>query len=189
MDLDRSAAALLLGQSDGPTAADDVARMTAVCARYDAADVVVTDDRAETEMLLAARRAHHGAVTAAGATLIDDVGVPPARLPELLAGIEAVAAEHGVRIATVGHAGDGNVHPTVIFPPDDPAARDRALAAAEAVCHLAVRLGGTITGEHGVGSVKRDWLAAELDPDTLAVHRAVKAALDPAGILNPGKAI
>ncbi|HEY3501589.1 MAG TPA: FAD-linked oxidase C-terminal domain-containing protein [Actinocatenispora sp.] len=189
MDLDRSAAALLLGQSDGPTAADDVARMVAVCTRYDAADVVTTDDRAETDMLLAARRAHHGAVTAAGATLIDDVGVPPAKLPELLAGIEAVAADHGVRIATVGHAGDGNVHPTVIFPPDDPVARDQAVAAAEAVCHLAVRLGGTITGEHGVGSVKRDWLAAELDADTLAVHHAVKAALDPAGILNPGKAI
>ncbi|MGA8115561.1 MAG: FAD-linked oxidase C-terminal domain-containing protein [Actinocatenispora sp.] len=189
MDLDRSAAALLLGQSDSGTAAADVEAMADLCRRAGADLVVTADDPAEGEMLLEARRAHYHAVAARGATLVDDVGVPRGRLPELLAGIQEVAEQHDVLISTVGHAGDGNVHPTFVFPPDDHAARDRALRAAEVVCRLAISLGGTITGEHGVGSLKRAWLADEIDDATLSAHRAVKQALDPLGILNPGKAI
>ena len=103
--------------------------------------------------------------------------------------IERAADRHGVLIATVAHAGDGNLHPVFVF--------DRALAgeevpdsvwaAADEVFRAALELGGTLTGEHGVGLIKRRWLALELGEDSLAVHRAIKAALDPSGILNPGR--
>ncbi len=81
----------------------------------------------------------------------------------------------------------GNLHPLLIVPEDDPVARERAQAAFDDIIRAALELGGTVTGEHGVGLLKRDGLRAELSPDVLAMHRAVRTALDPAGILNPGK--
>jgi glycolate oxidase len=89
-------------------------------------------------------------------------------------------------IATVAHAGDGNTHPVVVYDPADPVATERARGAFGAVMQLALDLGGTITGEHGVGRLKRDWLPAYLGPDALALSRRIKDALDPLGILNPG---
>ena len=102
--------------------------------------------------------------------------------------IERAAGRHGVLIATVAHAGDGNLHPVFVFDhqPEVPAS---VWAAADEVFRAALDLGGTLTGEHGVGVIKRRWLALELGEDAMAVHRAIKAALDPAGIMNPGKAI
>jgi glycolate oxidase len=189
MDLDRSAAALLIGQADSPQSAAEAEAM-AECARVAGADLVVqSSDAAEAELLLEARRQHYHAVTAQGATLIDDVGVPRSKLAALLGGIEQVGKKYGVTIATVGHAGDGNVHPTMVFPHGDVEAARTAERAAEEICRLALRLGGTITGEHGVGSLKRTWLHGEIDDDTYAVHRSIKSTLDPLGLLNPGKAI
>jgi glycolate oxidase len=189
MDLDRSAAALLIGQSDSAQADADVAAMAKCCTESGADLVVVSSDPAESEGLLEARRAHHWAVNARGDVLNDDVGVPRDRLAELLTGIARIAKEYDVVISTVGHAGDGNLHPTFIFPHGDESARQIAMVAAREVCRLAVSLGGTITGEHGVGSMKREWLAEQLDADTHDAHRLVKQAFDPLGILNPGKAI
>jgi glycolate oxidase len=189
MDLDRSAAALLIGQSDSLQAEAEVAEMAARCTAAGADFVAVAADAVESDALLEARRAHHWAVNAAGDVINDDVGVPRDRLADLLVGIEAIGKEHNVLISTVGHAGDGNLHPTFIFPRGDAAAKQTALEAAHEVCRLAVSLGGTITGEHGVGTMKREWLADQLDQDTYAAHRMVKQAFDPLGILNPGKAI
>jgi len=189
MDLDRNAAALLIGQSDSARAAEDVAAMARQCEAAGADLVVVASDATESEALLEARRLHHWAVTAAGDVLTDDVGVPRGRLAELLTGIERIGAEYGMPIATVGHAGDGNLHPTFVFPHGDEAARQTALIAAGDVCQLAVELGGTIAGEHGIGSMKREWLAEQFDADTYAAHRMVKQAFDPLGILNPGRGI
>ncbi len=141
--------------------------------------------------LLDIRRLSFPAIERLGATLVEDVCVPRSRLPDMVELIERAADHHGVLIATVAHAGDGNLHPVFVF--------DRGLgeaevpanvwAAADEVFRAALDLGGTLTGEHGVGVIKRRWLALELGDDSMAVHRAIKAALDPVGILNPGKVL
>jgi glycolate oxidase len=107
----------------------------------------------------------------------------------MLATIEEVAVRHDVHIANLAHAGDGNLHPLLLTPPGDDAARTRAQAAFEEIHAAAIALGGTVTGEHGVGLLKRGGLVAEVEPAVIAMHHAIRAALDPAGILNPGKVV
>ncbi|GDY29818.1 FAD-binding oxidoreductase [Gandjariella thermophila] len=187
MDLDRNAAALLIGQADGYDAARQVATMIRCCEEAGADFVVDTQDPAEADGLLQARRLAGLALTEQGPSVIEDVGVPRSRLAEMLAALADIAESTGVRIATVGHAGDGNLHPTLILPDLEPATREHALKTAEAVCRAALALGGTVTGEHGVGILKRDWLAGQLDDTALDVHRAIKAALDPRQLLNPNR--
>jgi glycolate oxidase len=187
MGLDESCAALLIGRSDaGP---DEVAVMEEACKRAGADYVAVTDDQDEGEQFMAARRMAIPAVERLGTVLIEDVGVPIPRIPELIAGVEEVAARHQTLIAVIGHAGDGNFHPLVTFDRHDPDAVARAEAAFGEVMEVALALGGTITGEHGVGTLKRRWLGAQLGDEVLGLHRKVKDALDPLGILNPGKAL
>jgi glycolate oxidase len=124
-----------------------------------------------------------------GAVILDDVAVPRSRVAEMIASIEDVAEARRVLIGTFGHAGDGNLHPTIVHPRGDVDAAHRAGAAFDDVVDLAVRLGGTVTGEHGVGMIKRRGLRAELDPVAAALHADIKRMLDPTGILNPGKAL
>jgi glycolate oxidase len=188
-DLPDDCAAMLIWQSDAGAgqAAAEVAAIAALAAGHGASDVLQADDPAEGELLLGARRSVLMALDALGTTLIDDVCVPRSRLGDLIEGVERIAEQRGLVIGVVGHAGDGNMHPTVVFDAADPDAAARAQAAYADVMGLGLQLGGTITGEHGVGLLKRDWLAREVGPVSLAVHRSVKLALDPAGILNPGK--
>jgi glycolate oxidase len=122
-----------------------------------------------------------------GPVLTEDVCVPRGKVPEMLARIEATASKYDTRIANIAHAGDGNLHPLIITTPGDDAARERALLAFEAIVDDAIALGGTVTGEHGVGLLKRRGMVAELGPAVLDLHRAIKKAVDPAGIFNPGK--
>jgi glycolate oxidase len=122
-----------------------------------------------------------------GTTLIDDVCVPRDRLAELVERVEAVAASAGVLVAVVGHAGDGNFHPSVVFDDSDPAQVSAAKQAFDDIMLVGLDLGGTITGEHGVGTLKKDLLRREAGDLSLRVHRDIKRALDPQGILNPGK--
>ncbi|MCM2580037.1 FAD-binding oxidoreductase [Streptomyces meridianus] len=190
MGLPEGAQALLLAQSDrGPRAAEDVTAIGRICAEAGALDVAEASDAAEASMLMEARRLVNAAIERLGATLIDDVAVPRARLVDLVEGIGAIAAEHRVRVSCPGHVGDGNMHPTVIFDRGDPAAVERAERAFGAIMQLGLSLGGTITGEHGVGVLKRDWLAKEIGPLGTRLHRDIKAAFDPLGILNPGKVL
>jgi glycolate oxidase len=191
MDLDRDAAALLLAQSDagGDQAAEEIATMVAVCEKAGADFVAETTDPDEGESLLAARRGALPALERLGSVLLDDVCVPRTRVPDLVIRVEEIAARHDVLIGTFGHAGDGNMHPTVVFDSSDEASTRRAMAAFDDILAAALDLGGTITGEHGVGRLKRPALTRELDEVALDVHRAVKAAFDPAGILNPGVVI
>lgn len=191
MGLDTSAAALLVAQSDLPGAAgaaegDDLLRLAEAGG---ATEGYRSEDAEEADALLQARRTVIYALEAMGRWLLDDIAVPRSRLADAVTAIEEVAAARDVTIGTFGHAGDGNLHPTIVYPPGDADAEQRALAAFDDVLHVALALGGTVTGEHGVGLLKRRALGAELDPTAMSMHRAVKAALDPRGILNPGKAL
>jgi glycolate oxidase len=188
MGLDRTAGALLVAQSDAPGAAagEEISALADIAREHGATEVFVTDDPAEGEAFAVARRAAFPALGCKGDLLLEDVGVPLPRLPDLVRGIEAIAAARGVTIAVVAHAGDGNTHPLVVYDASDEAATARAGLAFGEVMDLAISLGGTITGEHGVGRLKRAWLPAYLGADVLALTRRVKDALDPTGILNPG---
>lgn len=187
LDLDRSAAALLIGQADGPGAEADVDVMLACVEEAGATFAYKAQDAAESALLLTARRLAGTAVMARGPCVIEDVAVPRSRLVKMLVAVEDIAARTDTRIATVCHAGDGNLHPILMLSDTAPETVARAMRAAESVCEAALALGGTITGEHGVGSLKRPWLSGQLDGVSLDVHAAIKAAFDPRGILNPGR--
>jgi glycolate oxidase len=186
--LDRTAGALLVAQSDAPGEARtlEIEVMQAACTTAGAREVFVTDDAAEGEAFVEARRQAFPAIEARGSLLLEDVGVPVPLLPELLAAIASVAAAYDVEIPVVAHAGDGNTHPIIVYDPADPDAEKRAREAFAEVMRRAVELGGTITGEHGVGRTKKAALPDQLGPDVMELSRRVKAALDPDGILNPG---
>jgi FAD/FMN-containing dehydrogenase len=188
-DLDRSAHALLVAQSDtgGEAAAREIETLAQLCRDAGADFVHTTDDPAEGDLLLAARRMALPALEQLGSTLIDDVAVPRSRIAAFLDGCDAIAGTRALTIGVVGHAGDGNMHPTICFDPADADQRERAFAAFDDILELGLSLGGTTTGEHGVGAIKVDWLEREIGPVALDVHRALKVALDPAGLLNPGK--
>ena len=188
MGLDRTAGALLIAQSDAPGAAcaEEISVMEAACEAAGATEVFVTDDPEEGEMFVAARRAAFPAFEARGAILLEDVGAPVPLLPELLAGVAAIAEKYQLEIPVVAHAGDGNTHPIVVYDPADLAARDRAYLAFDEIMAVAIALGGTITGEHGVGRTKKGALPDQLGPEVMALSRTIKQALDPQGILNPG---
>jgi glycolate oxidase len=188
MDLDRTAAALLVGQTDGPDALVEAERITSQCEQAGADYVACTQDPDEAEGLIAARRLAGLALLDSGPTVIEDIGVPRSRLGQMLAEIDEIARAAKIRVATVGHAGDGNLHPALMLDDTEPGTRERALAVAEAICRAALACGGTVTGEHGVGILKRGWLAAQLDDTALDVHHRIKSALDPRGLLNPGRA-
>ena len=185
MGFDPSIGALLLAQVDGgPQEAP------AVAAAFEAAGatyVAVSDDPEEGALLMGARRMAIPCVERLGTVLIEDISVPIPRIPELVGAVVAIAKRHTTAIPVIGHAGDGNLHPLVTFDATDTAATTRAEAAFDDVMDAALALGGTVTGEHGVGTLKARHLAHQLGADVMDITRAVKAALDPHGILNPGK--
>jgi len=188
MGLDRTAGAMLVIQSDEPSgqAEADAAEIERVCLANGASEVLSTSDPDEGEAFVAARRMAIPAVERTGSVLLEDVGAPLPRLGDLVLGIKEIARANGVRIAVMAHAGDGNTHPLVVYDPADPAQREGARRAYGEVMELAIRLGGTITGEHGVGRLKKAWLPDYLGEDAMALNRRIKDALDPDGILNPG---
>jgi glycolate oxidase len=189
MGLDRDAAALLLIQSDSPEPLRrvEVERAATFCDAAGASYTAFTDDPAESESLLQARRLAGPALEALGELIWDDVGVPRSRIPDLLDAIADAGARHGADVYTFGHAGDGNMHPTLLVPRGDDDAKAAALRAFDDILLAALDLGGTITGEHGVGSIKARFLEREVGTQNLAVQRAIKRTLDPQGLLNPGR--
>ncbi|WP_406040273.1 FAD-binding protein [Micromonospora sp. NBC_00898] len=199
MGLRTDAQALLLAAVDtGSRAAEDLARIAGVCEAAGAVEVWTATDAVEAAALLQARRLAHPAMEkfaadafpgGNGGLVIDDVAVPRGSLAALLDGVARIAAECAVPIGVVGHAGDGNMHPNIVVDRADPASVERGRRAFDEIMRLGLELGGTCTGEHGVGLLKRDWLAREIGPVGVRVHRAIKAALDPAGLLNPGKVL
>ncbi|GGY96918.1 FAD-binding protein [Streptomyces nitrosporeus] len=188
MGLPESTEALLLCAFDTPGAAADLAAVGELCTEAGASGVVPADDAAESELLLQARRMSLPALeTVRPATMIDDVCVPRSALGAMLEGTATIAERSGLTIGVCAHAGDGNTHPVVCFDPEDPDESRRARASFDEIMALGLELGGTITGEHGVGVLKKEWLARELGEVGLEMQRGVKAAFDPLGLLNPGK--
>jgi glycolate oxidase len=189
MGIEADATALLLARVDTPgdsgaaEAADIAATMTDAGALW----VEQSTDDAEAEALFEARRLAYPAFERLGPVLTEDVCVPRSQVPAMLEQVTQIGARHGLRIATVAHAGDGNLHPLLVTPPGDDAARQHAQAAFEELLDAAIALGGTVTGEHGVGILKRDGMRRELDPGSLALQSAIRGALDPREIFNPGK--
>ena len=189
MGLDRDAAALLLLSSDSPEPlrGQEVADAAQRCESAGATEVAATDDADAADALLQARRMVGPVLEQLGEPIWDDVCVPRSRIPDLLGRIEDIAATHRTEVFTFGHAGDGNMHPVLLVRRDDPDGRDRALAAFDRIVEATLELGGTITGEHGVGSIKAHFLEREVGPANLALQRRIKHTLDPDGLLNPGR--
>jgi glycolate oxidase len=189
LGLEADAAALLLARVDTPGSSGEEEADALAAAMSDAGALwaAQSTDDTEAEALFEARRLAYPALERLGPVLTEDVCVPRSAVPAMLARIQAIAARRGVTIATVAHAGDGNLHPLLITPPGDEEARLAAQAAFTEFLDAAIELGGTVSGEHGIGLLKRDGMRRELDPGALAMQEAVRRALDPLGIFNPGK--
>jgi glycolate oxidase len=190
--LDENVGAVLIMQSDATTAAADTEAFAAVAQDNGATDVAFSDNATDSELLVAARRSaqpawEHYAQGHGGGQLLDDVCIPRSTMAEFCDRIEGISAETGAMVAVIAHAGDGNMHPSVFFDSSDEASVARAQDAFDRIMALGLELGGTITGEHGVGNLKSAWLAKELDEGNRRLHREIKNAVDPDGILNPGK--
>lgn len=175
--------AFLLAQTDGAVAVAEADAVASVL-ESSGAQVVRSTDDASGERLLAVRRSFHGALASRGQVLIEDVAVPRSRMAEMFRAIEAIAAHSGLEIPTIAHAGDGNLHPNFVFDADE--VPDTVWRAADELFRAAIALGGTLTGEHGVGLLKQRWLADEIGEDSFELQRGIKAVFDPLGLLNPG---
>ena len=180
MGLDPGIGALLLAQVDGgggEAAAVVGTRSSRPAPTY----VAVTDDPDEGELLMGARRMAIPCVERLGTVLIEDVGVPIPRIPDLVAAVEAIAERHATAIPVIGHAGDGNFHPLVTFDASDADATARAEAAFDDIMCAALDLGGTVTGEHGIGTLKARHLARQLGPDVMELTGASRPPSTPPG--------
>jgi glycolate oxidase len=174
----------LLVQLDGGSAATEAEAAVNII-RSLGGDAEITTDDAEGERLFGIRRSFHPAMSARGTVLIEDVAVPRSQLPAMFAAITQIEQKYGMVIPTVAHAGDGNLHPNFIFEGDE--VPETVWAAADELFGACLRLGGTLTGEHGVGILKRRWLRDELGDDQVDLQRELKRVFDPDNLLNPGK--
>ncbi|WP_338889212.1 FAD-binding oxidoreductase [Rhodococcus sovatensis] len=189
MGLDTHAGALLLVQCDGRDAANEAELCAQACNAAGATEVYATDDRVEGDEFMHARRMVLPALERLGGTLLDDLAVPVDKLPAMLTAIERTARSHEVLIGTFGHAADGNLHPTIIFDDNSPDETRRARCAFDDMVLACLDLGGSISGEHGIGVLKLPHLEAMVGTVERDIMARIKKALDPKDILNPGRAI
>jgi len=184
LGIDHPGGSQLIIQFDGPAAVVEGDAALAVIRSLGGAAVLSTEAE-EAARLFAIRRAFHPAMLELGTVLIEDVCVPRSKLPAMFQAITSIEERYGIQIPTVAHAGDGNLHPNFVFQGTE--VPDHIWAAADELFLAALRIGGTLTGEHGIGLLKRRWLRDELGDDQLELQAQVKAVFDPLGILNPGK--
>ena len=158
-----------------------------LCESFEMIDGAASTDAADAVEFIRVRKLAYPALERLGATLLDDVAVPISKIAELVERVEALSTKYDLTIGIFGHAGDGNMHPTIVHDHGDLKAQERAIAAFGEIVEIAQSLGGTASGEHGIGSIKQGFAAAELSPAVIELQRAIKKAFDPKGILNPGK--
>ena len=183
--------ALLILEQDGNdqgAVQREVEVMAAVCRRFGASEVRVAKDAAERDQLWRARRVISGALGRYRPNKLgEDIVVPRGEIPAMVARVKAIGEQYGLAIPVFGHAGDGNLHPNILFDMRNPGELERVQAAAADIFRAALALGGTLTGEHGIGSLKKEFLEEALGPLAVQIMRDIKQALDPKAILNPGK--
>ena len=191
LGLDRDAAAMLLIESDltAEAANAELDRAVAVCEAAGATLLVRANDPLEADMLRQARRLAYQALERIGTVKMEDIGVPRSKVPDMLVVIEEICARHNVRVGTFGHAGDGNLHPNLVFDRDDPRAEEVTESVRAELYKAALSFGGTVTAEHGIGLSRRDYLELQRGVEAVAVMRSIKKALDPLSILNPGRVL
>ena len=189
-ELPRGAGALLMIEVDGPEAAMEkmVAGITAAAYGNGLLNLAAAKNKHEAAALWATRKALSPALrTIAPNKLNEDVVVPVSRIPDLIDGLEMLAREYGIPIVNFGHAGNGNIHVNLLYDTQDPEQERNALPCLSRVFDLVLKLGGTLSGEHGIGIAKRDYINRAIDPVTLDLMRRIKRQFDPKGILNPEK--
>ncbi|RFA07982.1 FAD-binding oxidoreductase [Subtercola boreus] len=189
LGLPSGAQALLLAKVDetGPAGESLADRIASLFAEAGGSSVERATDADEINRLFLARRLAYPALERLGPVLTEDICVPRSAVPEMLQRIQRTAARNDVVIANIAHAGDGNLHPLIIAPVGDDAAKARAKTAFDRIVADCLELGGTVTGEHGVGLLKLDGARLELGGAVIRMHEAIKNGLDPLGTLNPGK--
>jgi len=192
LDLPDNAGALLMIEVDGPQ--HGLAESTAAVIAAAKVDGVVSVETAETEedieKLWRTRKALSPALrNIAPKKINEDVVVPVSRIPDLISGLETLSQRFEIQIVNFGHAGNGNIHVNLLTDPDDSAMMERAHDCLDETFNLVLELGGTLSGEHGVGLEKRDYVDREIEPATLRLMNAIRRQFDPQGILNPGKAL
>ena len=188
--LPRDAAAILLMETDGHPAsvADEASRMAELASAHGARSVTIAETAEQAASLATARRAAFSALArVAPTTILEDATVPRSELANMVRFIQKTSEKHALRIGTFGHMGDGNLHPTFLTNEKDHVEMERVEIAMKEIFDYAVSLGGTITGEHGVGLAKRSFLPAAIGELNIDVMRRMKSVFDPDGILNPGK--
>ena len=159
------------------------------CKQFDLIDGVYSDDPADAADLIRVRKLAYPALERMGATLLDDVALPITKIAEFVERVEKLSKEVNLTIGIFGHAGDGNMHPTIVHDHGDLAAAERAQRAFGQIVEIAQSLGGTASGEHGIGSIKPGFVTNEISKTVIDLQRAVKKVFDPNSILNPGKKI
>jgi glycolate oxidase len=190
--LPTEADAILLIEVDGHPAqvADEAEKVIEIAKKCGAIDVKAAKDAAERHNIWEARRAALPALARARpTTVLEDATVPRSQIPNMIRSINEIAKKHNVMIGTFGHAGDGNLHPTILCDRRDKAEFERVEAAVDEIFDVALSLKGTLSGEHGIGLAKAKWLEKETSKATIDYAKKIKAAVDPKGILNPGKII
>jgi glycolate oxidase len=187
-----NAAALLLIEVDGHPAQveEDGARVETLCREMGAMNIRVAENAAERDKVWEARRAALSALAKLKPTVVlEDATVPRSKIPHMVRAIEDIGRRFGLTIGTFGHAGDGNLHPTILTDRRNEEEWHRVEAAIDEIFDQALKLGGTLSGEHGIGMAKSRFLEKETTRATIVYSRRLKAALDPKNILNPGKII
>ena len=175
---------LLMQLDEDQERADEVLDL---CQSFEMIDGAATSEAADAVEFIRVRKLAYPALERLGATLLDDVAVPISKIAELVERVEGLADKYNLTIGIFGHAGDGNMHPTIVHDHGDLDAQKRAIAAFGEIVEIAQSLGGTASGEHGIGSIKQGFAAQELSPAVIELQRSIKKAFDPKGILNPGK--
>ena len=178
---------VLLFQSDDSP--EICAKAVTIAERHGAIDATYSDDPRDSADLIQVRKLAYPALERKGAALLDDVCVPISQISNLVTEVEKIAADSGLLIGIFGHAGDGNMHPTIVYEHGDEAAEQRAVQAFNSIIKVAQMLGGTASGEHGIGSIKLDSAKRETSDRVTELQRSIKKVFDPKGILNPGKKI